>query len=78
MSRFDPTQMYMMCHRFDPTQISMMCPRFDPTQMSEWEQFRKDTMGNSGISTSVRDRVNYNIFPRGGHSRISPTIALLR
>ncbi len=38
--------------------IILMAFRFDPTQMAEWELFRKDTIGNSGISTAVRDRVS--------------------
>jgi hypothetical protein len=38
--------------------IILITFRFDPTQMAEWELFRKDTIGNSGISTAVRDRVS--------------------
>jgi hypothetical protein len=41
--------------------IILITFRFDPTQMAEWELFRKDTIGNSGISTAVRDRVSKTI-----------------
>ncbi len=30
--------------------------------MAEWELFRKDTIGNSGISTAVRDRVSKTMY----------------
>jgi hypothetical protein len=30
--------------------------------MAEWELFRKDTIGNSGISTAVRDRVSKTLY----------------